>query len=79
MVPDESEILALFGALQFDPDGVGIFRVEVTDSGVGLSEDEHRNIFGEFTQFNKTELQGGGDSLSSLHLQVVMYTPLGCV
>jgi len=40
---------------------VGAFRVEVTDSGVGLLEDEQKNIFGEFTQFNKNELQGGGN------------------
>jgi signal transduction histidine kinase len=46
---------------QFGPDAVGVFRVEVTDSGVGLTEDEQRNIFGEFTQFNKNELQGGGN------------------
>ena len=47
-------------AWQFGPDGVGVFRVEVRDNGVGLSEDEQKNIFGEFTQFNKIELQGGG-------------------
>eukprot|EP01035_Chromulina_nebulosa_P069226 gene69226-biopygen2402 len=47
---------------KFGPDAVGCFRVEITDSGVGLSEDEQRNIFGEFTQFNKNELQGGGGS-----------------
>ena len=46
---------------QFGPDAVGFFRVEVTDSGVGLTEEEQRNIFGEFTQFNKNELQGGGN------------------
>ena len=40
---------------------MGVFRVEVTDSGVGLTEEEQRNIFGEFTQFNKNELQGGGN------------------
>ena len=39
---------------------MGIFRVAVVDSGVGLSEDEQEKIFGEFTQFNRNELQGGG-------------------
>lgn len=39
----------------------GVFRLEVTDSGTGLSPDEQRKLFGEFTQFNKNELQGGGD------------------
>ena len=51
--------------IQFGPDAVGFFRVEVTDSGVGLTEDERKNIFGEFTQFNKNELQNGGVYLSS--------------
>ena len=39
---------------------MGYLRVEVKDSGVGLSEEEQKNVFGEFTQFNKNELQGGG-------------------
>eukprot|EP01036_Dinobryon_divergens_P028820 gene28820-biopygen23482 len=43
-------------------DAVGYFRVAVTDSGAGLSVDEQNNLFGEFTQFNKNELQGGGGS-----------------
>ena len=46
--------------MQFGPDAVGIFRVAVKDSGVGLSEVEQGKLFGEFTQFNKNELQGGG-------------------
>lgn len=45
---------------KFDKDAVGYLRVEVTDSGVGLSEDEQARVFGEFTQFNRNELQGGG-------------------
>lgn len=45
---------------KFGEDAVGFLRVEVTDSGVGLSEDEQKNIFGEFTQFNKNKLQSGG-------------------
>eukprot|EP01036_Dinobryon_divergens_P061853 gene61853-biopygen30372 len=44
---------------KFGKDAVGYLRVDVTDSGVGLSEEEQRNIFGEFTQFNKNELQRG--------------------
>ena len=47
---------------QFGEDAVGLLRVEVTDSGVGLSEDEQKNIFGEFTQFNKNKLQSGGST-----------------
>jgi signal transduction histidine kinase len=53
--------LCFISLTKFGPDAVGVFRVEVSDSGVGLTEDEQRNIFGEFTQFNKNELQGGGN------------------
>ena len=42
-------------------DAVGIFRLEVVDTGVGLSAESQQKIFGEFTQFNKNELQGGGN------------------
>ena len=41
---------------------MGMFRVEVVDTGVGISVDDQNRIFGEFTQFNKDELQGGGRS-----------------
>jgi signal transduction histidine kinase len=34
--------------------------MEVVDTGVGLSPEDQKRIFGEFTQFNKGELQGGG-------------------
>ena len=39
--------------------------MEVTDSGAGLSEEEQKAVFGEFTQFNKNKLQGGGDLFNS--------------
>jgi hypothetical protein len=39
--------------------GMGCLRVEVEDGGAGLSEEEQRKIFGEFTQFNKNEVRGG--------------------
>ena len=42
-------------------DAVGLFRLEVVDTGVGLSVEDQKRIFGEFTQFNKNELQGGGE------------------
>ena len=47
--------------LQFGVDAMGIFRMEVVDTGVGLTAEDQKRIFGEFTQFNKGELHGGGD------------------
>eukprot|EP01035_Chromulina_nebulosa_P069251 gene69251-biopygen6297 len=44
---------------KFGKDAVGCLRVEVSDSGVGLTAEEQRNLFGEFTQYNKNELQAG--------------------
>jgi len=43
---------------------VGVFRLEVADSGAGIAEEDHKNVFGEFAQFNRNELQGGGASSS---------------
>ena len=40
-----------------------MFRLEVVDTGMGLSEEEQKKIFGEFIQFNRGELQGGGELL----------------
>ena len=40
---------------------MGFLRVEVTDSGVGLSSEEQKKIFGEYSQFDIKELQGGGN------------------
>jgi len=42
---------------------VGVFRLEVTDSGAGIAEEDQKKVFGEFAQFNRNELQGGGDFL----------------
>jgi len=41
-------------------DAVGVLRVEVTDNGAGIALENQKKVFGEFTQFNKNELQGGG-------------------
>eukprot|EP00597_Dinobryon_sp_UTEXLB2267_P014201 CAMPEP_0170106806 /NCGR_PEP_ID=MMETSP0020_2-20130122/5603_1 /TAXON_ID=98059 /ORGANISM="Dinobryon sp., Strain UTEXLB2267" /LENGTH=425 /DNA_ID=CAMNT_0010331223 /DNA_START=272 /DNA_END=1545 /DNA_ORIENTATION=+ len=41
---------------------IGWFRFEVVDSGVGISAEQQKSVFGEFTQFNRNELQGGGGS-----------------
>lgn len=37
-----------------------MFRVEVSDSGVGIAPENHHRVFGEFSQFKRNELQGGG-------------------
>jgi len=29
---------------------------------VGISAEQQKAVFGEFTQFNRNELQGGGDN-----------------
>lgn len=42
-------------------DVVGVFRLEVADSGAGIAEEDRKKVFGEFAQFNRNELQGGGD------------------
>ena len=41
-------------------DAVGILRVEVTDSGEGIDPSIQNRVFGEFNQFNRNTLQGGG-------------------
>eukprot|EP00597_Dinobryon_sp_UTEXLB2267_P017381 CAMPEP_0201112334 /NCGR_PEP_ID=MMETSP0812-20130820/77187_1 /ASSEMBLY_ACC=CAM_ASM_000668 /TAXON_ID=98059 /ORGANISM="Dinobryon sp., Strain UTEXLB2267" /LENGTH=640 /DNA_ID=CAMNT_0047375655 /DNA_START=533 /DNA_END=2455 /DNA_ORIENTATION=- len=43
-------------------DAVGVLRVEVTDNGAGIDPADHSKVFGEFSQFNRNELQGGGGS-----------------
>jgi len=39
---------------------VGWLRVEVTDTGAGIALENQKNVFGEFTQFDRNKLQGGG-------------------
>ena len=40
---------------------MGVFRVEVTDTGAGIAKEDQKKVFSEFAQFNRNELQGGGD------------------
>mmetsp|Transcript_7422 Transcript_7422/g.11064 ORF Transcript_7422/g.11064 Transcript_7422/m.11064 type:complete len:551 (-) Transcript_7422:274-1926(-) len=41
---------------------VGYLRVEVTDTGAGIAKEHQESVFGEFAQFNRNKLQGGGGS-----------------
>jgi len=41
-------------------DAVGVFRVEVSDTGAGIAFEDQHKVFGEFIQFNRNALQGGG-------------------
>lgn len=45
-----------------EPESVlaGYFRVEVIDHGVGIAAKDQGRVFGEFAQFNRNKLQGGG-------------------
>ena len=49
--------------LKIGVDAVGILRVEVTDSGEGIDPSTQIRVFGEFNQFNRNSLQGGGTYL----------------
>ena len=50
---------------------VGVLRVEVSDSGAGIEPINRDKVFGQFSQFNRNELQGGGrylySSLNEIH------------
>lgn len=45
-----------------DIDIIGHFRVDVADTGAGIARENFGKIFGEFSQVNKSSLQGGGGS-----------------
>jgi signal transduction histidine kinase len=41
-------------------DAVGVLRVEVTDSAVGVNKEGYAKVFRENYHFNTGDLQGGG-------------------
>lgn len=51
---------SFFVVVQVGVDAVGLLRVEVTDTGAGILQTDQHKVFGEFTQFNRNQLQGGG-------------------
>lgn len=42
---------------------MGIFRVDVVDTGAGIAPENQDKVFGEFVQFSRNELQAGGAAL----------------
>ena len=52
--------LMYYMCAQIGAGAVGVFRVDVTDTGAGIAAEDQQKLFGEFTQFNKNELQAGG-------------------
>ena len=57
-----SKIIAIaYIACQVGVDVVGLLRVDVTDSGVGIALEVQGRVFGEFNQFDRNNLQGGGE------------------
>jgi len=50
--------MSLYG--QVGVDAIGLLRVDVTDTGVGIDQEDQHRVFGEFNQFNRNDLQGGG-------------------
>ena len=45
---------------QVGVDAIGILRVDVADTGVGIALEDQDRVFGEFNQFDRNNLQGGG-------------------
>ena len=45
---------------QVGVDVIGLLRVDVTDTGVGIALEDQDRVFGEFNQFDRNNLQGGG-------------------
>jgi len=45
---------------QMGVEAVGLLRVEVTDSGLGIAEEDQQRVFGQFAQFHQADLQGQG-------------------
>ena len=45
-----------------DAQFIGYLRIEVIDTGVGISIENQKKVFGEFVQFNKNTTQKGGGS-----------------
>ena len=68
--PRESSIMLKMSSRRIQPDDTsyshsGVKRygelvVEIADQGAGIDSSHLHKLFGQFTQFNRNELQGGG-------------------
>jgi len=51
--------------------------VEVTDSGIGFAAGDQLKVLGEFSQFKRSELEGGGSirmNFSHVNCNIFIYT-----
>ena len=55
---------------------VGWFRFEVIDSGVGMSVEQQKAVFEEFTHFKKNKLHGGGENSAHIYCIYILVAKL---
>jgi CBS domain-containing protein len=60
-----------------DPEGT-VIRIEVIDTGPGLSEENQRKLFHETIQFNAADMQAGNGSGFGLYSESLL-PPISCV
>jgi len=78
---DKSNALRMFSSVQTTPLDTGIIRVEILDTGPGISEDDKAKLFKNVIQFNPNELQNGGGSGLGLYISsaIMKRHSKGCI